>query len=251
MAGGEGEGALTPRERARDEPFIRAWVRSLFVSRGRRRGEGGVAGARVGGADFSDDDDDGEDSEAEDEAAAAVVQIAAQSGAGEGEAAKGEGDVADAAAVDVGADAPTPLLPPRSASDVEDAADRRIVALCKLRFWRASLLRHWNLQRSESQTVANERCYERIVRVMSAFLDACALQSDAKSASVLMIMSDTFYCLETVAPVAPPAVSGLSAAAAEGAPAAAAAAAAPAPPPGEGDEGGTPVAEGPFFAIPI
>ena len=114
MAGGEGEGALTPRERARDEPFIRAWVRSLFVSRGRRRGEGGVAGARVGGADFSDDDDDGEDSEAEDEAAAAVVQIAAQSGAGEGEAAKGEGDVADAAAVDVGADAPTPLLPPPS-----------------------------------------------------------------------------------------------------------------------------------------
>tara|TARA_B110000208_G_scaffold19328_1_gene23801 strand:- start:122 stop:721 length:600 start_codon:yes stop_codon:yes gene_type:complete len=32
-----------------------------------------------------------------------------------------------------------------------------------------------------------------MVGVMGAFLDACALQSDAKSASVLMIMSDTFF----------------------------------------------------------
>ena len=63
---------------------------------------------------------------------------------------------------------------------------------------------------------------------MSAFLDACALQSDAKSASVLMIMSDTFYCLETVAaaPAAESAVRAVPAAAAVGAPAAAEAAAA-------------------------
>ena len=158
VAGGEaggGGGALTPLERARDDAFFSAWVRSLFVSRGRRgegrRGADASAGASVGGAGFSDDGDDDDDSqaeeEAEEEAASAAAQIAAPGGAVEPKVVE--------AAVGAAADAPAPLLPPRITVDVEDAADRRVIALCKSPVWRASLLRHWNLQRSESQVRAH------------------------------------------------------------------------------------------------
>ena len=178
---------------ARDEPFVAAWVRSLFQPRP------GAAAASAGAAKMNTKTAEAAASRSEAETEAEAIAVAAAGGGGfsDGEEEEEESGDDDDAATTFGSvadgEGQPPALPARTEADAERDADARFAALCKHPFWRASILRQLNLQRSDSQTVRNEGCYGRMVGVMGAFLDACALQSDAKSASVLMIMSDTFF----------------------------------------------------------